>query len=518
MTPTLTISDPLAAGAYTLTATSAPAPTPAPVPAPFEGANLESNSDYNRARYFVDIAKSFRQRGTPDAPYSGKCPVNANGEPTQDCSTVFFTDRGSEIAGDYIFTWDGGGTAKISSPNSKNKVTSQIAGEAKVTLVGGNITITVTGTANGIRNPHFLPASYNGDPNAFDPAFLTMLKKFDAFRAMDLAQTNFSMVTNWADRAMPSDATYAWRGWPWERIIDLANAVGRDCYINVPALATDDYVKTLGVLVRGRINAGLNCYVEYSNEVWNGTFKAAQQNLDLTRQAIAAGDTSLNIGGTDHNEIYCARRRYLKRAAEITTLLGPGPFRMVWATQVNGGWGDGPGGWAAQMDWCRKYIGQPKDIFYAVAGAPYLSPGKDSTGKDWTKNTPITCDQIIARLQDRAAAMGATDGQKQLAALAKSEGVVNIGYENGIDLGQYATDIPAKDQSSEDPRIRKVVSDYLSSFYGTGAMGCFIFALTGRSAKAGYWQFTTDATRLDAPKLLGAMDVKDGLAQSGGAR
>ena len=51
--------------------------------------------------------------------------------------------------------------------------------------------------------------------------------------------------------------------------MDLANAAGLSVWINVPHMATDDYILQLVHLVDGRLDKRLNVMVEFSNEVWN---------------------------------------------------------------------------------------------------------------------------------------------------------------------------------------------------------------------------------------------------------
>jgi hypothetical protein len=54
-----------------------------------------------------------------------------------------------------------------------------------------------------------------------------------------------------------------------------------------------------------------------------------------------------------------------------------------------------------QLEYVEKNFGPPGKFFFAVAGAPYFSPGKDETDpekKKWfTQRTDITVDQICQR-------------------------------------------------------------------------------------------------------------------------
>ena len=90
---------------------------------------------------------------------------------------------------------------------------------------------------------------------------------------MDYLDTNDSLIKTWDDRVKPTDATYTVKGGPYEFAIELGNRTGKDIWLCVPALADDEHVRKLGELVRTKLRPDLNCFIEYSNEVWNGQFK-----------------------------------------------------------------------------------------------------------------------------------------------------------------------------------------------------------------------------------------------------
>ena len=68
---------------------------------------------------------------------------------------------------------------------------------------------------------------------------------------------------------------------------------------NVPVNATDDYITKLAQLFKANLSPDLSVYIEYSNEVWNGSFQ--QANDDLTAAIAEEG----NAGA--HGERYGAR-------------------------------------------------------------------------------------------------------------------------------------------------------------------------------------------------------------------
>ena len=110
-------------------------------------------------------------------------------------------------------------------------------------------------------------------------------------------------ASSWNSRSTP--ATFHWGGYngvPYEAQIQLSNELKEDLWINVPHLADDDYVRNLAQLVQQRLTPGLRVWVEYSNEVWNGTFRRL-----LTRTTCCGPNTALGASA----------EAYGRRSAEI---------------------------------------------------------------------------------------------------------------------------------------------------------------------------------------------------------
>lgn len=59
---------------------------------------------------------------------------------------------------------------------------------------------------------------------------------------------------------------------PWEVLANLANSVHANLWVNIPGWATDDYVTNLAELMLVNLTSTEALYVEYSNEVWNGSW------------------------------------------------------------------------------------------------------------------------------------------------------------------------------------------------------------------------------------------------------
>ena len=166
--------------------------------------------------------------------------------------------------------------------------------------------------------------------NLFHPLFLQRIADADwsFIRFMDLGATNASPQQDWSDRRVPSHIfmngiikerepsegsdPHRETGMAFEHMVALCNATGRNMWINIPHLATDDYIENLAKLIRfgsdgvnpydepnanpvfPPLNGDLKVYIEFSNEIWSGGFAFPQGNW-AQEQAVAEGlATNLN--------------------------------------------------------------------------------------------------------------------------------------------------------------------------------------------------------------------------------
>jgi hypothetical protein len=166
--------------------------------------------------------------------------------------------------------------------------------------------------------------------NLFHPLFLQRIADADwgFIRFMDMGATNASPQQDWADRRVPghifmngvikerepSEGSEPHRetGMAYEHMVALCNATGRNMWINIPHLATADYITRLAKLIRfgsdgvnpydavnanpvfPPLNSNLKVYVEFSNEIWSSGFSFPQGNW-AQEQAVEEGlATDLN--------------------------------------------------------------------------------------------------------------------------------------------------------------------------------------------------------------------------------
>lgn len=171
---------------------------------------------------------------------------------------------------------------------------------------------------NNIRNievvrEDWLPGYDAGE--IFNPDFLAFVETMGFVRFMDWQCTNGSPQAVWADRAVRGKQTYGdsetdRRGVPLEDCIALCNRAQVPGWFCIPHQADDNYVTQMSRLIRDNLDSRLSCYIEYSNEVWNGSFDqhdyaAAQAAADWPDRAAESGYTlALNWAGKRMSQVF----------------------------------------------------------------------------------------------------------------------------------------------------------------------------------------------------------------------
>ena len=133
-----------------------------------------------------------------------------------------------------------------------------------------------------------IPFTKNYATQIFHPNFLKSIRHYNTLRFKDWMVTDNSTQTDWAHRPKPTDARWI-QGAPVEIMVQLANRLNVNPWFNMPHQADDHYIEEFAKYVRGHLNPSLKTYVEYSNEVWNGSYPQWQyaqehgQKLNLSR-------------------------------------------------------------------------------------------------------------------------------------------------------------------------------------------------------------------------------------------
>jgi hypothetical protein len=189
-------------------------------------------------------------------------------------------------AGQYVVLYDGQGTLEygfdavlVSSSPGRDVINVKIPSS-----LGIDLRITATDpkrSGNYIRNIRVVKAEEEGllrAGNVFEPSFLSLLQNFRVVRAMQWLAIDSAggFLTNWADRPAPNDAGWGGsNGVPLETVLQLCNSIGADCWVNVPHQANNDYITQMAVLAHANLAVSQKIYIEFSNEVWNGSFAQA---------------------------------------------------------------------------------------------------------------------------------------------------------------------------------------------------------------------------------------------------
>lgn len=105
------------------------------------------------------------------------------------------------------------------------------------------------------------------------PTFLKDLAGTRTLRFMDWGVTNDNTVDRWSDRSRWDNAFWGSnKGVPVGAMINLANMLNADPWINIPFKADDDYIRQAARLLKNNLNPNLKAVFEYGNEPWNPSF------------------------------------------------------------------------------------------------------------------------------------------------------------------------------------------------------------------------------------------------------
>ena len=321
-------------------------PVPTVTPSRSLGMNLNTLKDGSTMFTFVDVFKASRawipHRPSDDTWDTGEAiDVDEWGwvrslAPDQEAGTLMMTGVGNAYPGgrwtalydgegELVFDWD----ARIidSEPGRL---------ELWVTPdIGMHVIIRETNPADYIRNIRVITPGFEEtyEEEPFHPTYVDFLRQFSVLRFMDWAdsnepENNVPEVGEWSARITTNHATQGTvRGVSFEYMIRMANDVGADPWINVPIVATDDYVDSLATLIRDSLNADRKVYVELSNEVWNPSFP---------QHAVAAGQGAL-LGLADQTAADPYRFIFPPMASSFSTPCGTIPSARLRSSRSSSG-------------------------------------------------------------------------------------------------------------------------------------------------------------------------------------
>ena len=501
------------------------------------GVEVEPMREGSRSRAFVDLGRVFR----PWAPITGNDPVplDANGWPLTDAATVFFDIRPvaawagpdqiddpdafqPDWSGVYHLSFQGAAdlvfadAGRTSARNQRyDPATNTTTAEVVVEPGAGLLVISFTNTRrtpesplhSGITNVRLIRPGYEpGTGQIFTTEFLSALGPFRTLRFMTMMSTNSADAPfeepgsrkEWSDRHTPADATQAdvgrKRGFAWEYVILLANMAGKDVWINVPASATDDYVRELARLLKRTLHPDLKIYIEHSNEVWNSLFSGYHWNRAAAVAEVSAGDSPLDSGGVNDPAVW-ARRRHAKRLMEISNL-----FREVYGEEainttvrpVFAHWMIRPNEYRGALAWLESHYGPPSQYFYAVATGHYFG------------ETPREGESIAQIHQEmRRESDQTVNFIRAIQDVAEGFGLRFFAYEGGPDNGGGSrVNVGNRILANRHPGMRDLILRHLRDNWFSQGGGLYMyFTLSGAYSRYGCWGLTEDIVNTNTVKF-----------------
>ena len=221
------------------------------------------------------------------------------------------TPAAASRAGIYVLTYEGEGTIQLR--HNTHVLSTEPGRIVFENPTGETMEMLITETDPGrsgdyLRNISIVPEQYEAlaqTGELFNPEWLAVIEDARQLRFMDWMDTNNSTLSDWGDRPQLNDASWMINGVPVEVMVQLANQTGTDPWFNMPAQASDDFVRQFATYVRDNLAPELVAHVEYSNETWNPSFSAYHWLGDQSQ-----AEWGVNAG-TDYNA---------KRATEIALI------------------------------------------------------------------------------------------------------------------------------------------------------------------------------------------------------
>lgn len=392
------------------------------------------------------------------------------------------------------------------------------------------------------------------DRNAiiFNPDYLSFLRNFKVVRMMNLMEASLKKlcftpddcpagVGTWNHRAKLEDAVWGGndgrtpdedhKGVPIEVMVELANTLQRDIWVNMPHVADNDYIKTYAKYVHENLNTNLKAYVEYSNEVWNPGFSA--HSYAVAKGTELGYDTVPEIfEGSNRDADYFARLRYYSERAEEIFILWKAQFGGDSDTRLVRVLGSFIGD-KVLTEQMLKNIGA--DNIDAVAIAPYFfGCPYEAICIDAPKNLldATTVDDVFDAIDqsseiDVKSLDGTIEAVKNQLTITSAYNVKLVAYEGGQHLvtGVLGGDVTEADktrlrglfnQANRDPRMKQRYITFLNAWKDLSDEGTALFTLY--TLPQSYYRFGNfgmkehlNMSRNDSPKFDGVMTFQEAL-------
>jgi hypothetical protein len=485
------------------------------------GANISNVRYYSRGMEYVDLIRHAGGFGPVSGPWNTPATpiaLDADGWPTEDFSVMLLGSQDPSakgIAGRYTVVFRQtaqsrtrgdlriliGGTSGTLSAISYDAATGLSHATMDLPVGTTDLWMTFTNTSGGLRDLKVIRPGYDwrsANLPVFTDLFLDHLKSLSTIRFMDWTATNSNFVARWDTRptlvntrANVNRQNGAQPGMPWERAIELANTANTDLWVCIPTKADSRYYTELAKLIKAKLKPNLNVYVEYSNEVWNGSFPqyhymtggAPSTFGSAVDEELAAGNVNLKHDETPTNVLSAytlGTRIYTERLFRISEAFRGvfGDDQMITRVRPVLAWQVGTGSLFERMlDYAKRvYPNRPVNTaIYAISSAPYYALGANKTVEG------LTATQVLDSLEASVNSLPLAYSYESSAFIAKKYGVKWVAYEGGADTFG-PTSIAAKTEAHRSARMKTLCQKNIRDFHKAGG-DLFMYYYAG----AGSW-------------------------------
>ena len=276
-------------------------------------------------------------------------------------------------------------------------------------------------------------------------------------RFVHMLRSYESPVVDWADRTGDEASWSTLKGTPPELIVTACNEANRDCWVNIPYQASDDYVSNFASYIAANLNGGLTCYVEYACEIWNtvGDFSAQHQYAEAQGTARGFGTgygAALQFYGARSKEIFALFETAFGGLSRLC--------RVVMTHNANP--------WVTDQTLSGDNVYQETDV---LAIAPYFRTSgvaqADILAQQWT--TTQLLDELRRDMNERAIPQAVEQKSK-----AEQYGLQLMCYEGGQHL---VVEAPLRSDPflhdlftavNVDPEMGVIYSEYLAALQELG--------------------------------------------------
>ncbi|MBD3166929.1 hypothetical protein GF324_10040 [bacterium] len=421
----------------------------------------------------------------------------------------FRHNGGHYPTGEYVLTWEGEGKAEIIRGAS---LVSESANRAvyNCSSTGGpglSLAITATTPGNHVHNLRMWMPGTEQLGSEFHPLFKERLEPFGVLRFMDPLATNGNEQVAWSDRRTPSNFFKSGaNGMAYERAVDLCNELGKDLWLNVPAKANDAFIDSLATLVRDRLQPGLRCWIEYSNETWNWNF-TVQSQYTLTLKDQWGLSTRPAAHGRRSVQIFDIFERVFGGTDRLIRIM-PGQARNPWQLEE-------------ALKEAESYC-SPGPLRVDVASVAYYFTDKSTCTLIWDERNNTDKSAIWAKLYSD---IDNDTTPIQNFDIAQQYGLPMVGYEGGDHLNAVSQDdVLTNTEIDElalliadivrDPQFEDVYKYALDHWYGFGATTPVAFVNCSGWGKYGQWGHLEyqDQPLDSAPKYTALIEWADSLS------